>query len=384
MKRLIAVMMALLLLLTGCTLAQGEEAPMVLTAINVGKADCLLLEYDGCLYMIDTGTDDSWGRVSAALRERGVTHLDGVIVTHADGDHAGGVSALASSSIAVDVWYTSAYCEKYKESKNPVLKAAAMRGAQVVRLKSGDTLPFGSGRLTALGPMQAAEEENNDSVVLLAEGAGGFMLLAGDMEYDEEDQLLDAGLIPACTVLKVGNHGENDASSPTLIQTVRPQIAVISTSTWEEPDTPSNRVLKTLASVGAKVYITQDAPGAVQVVLRGGEASVDMLPRGQWPEAPTGLRLTGKDNKADVVSVVNDGAVAVDLSGCYLRSEKGGEIFVFPDGALIQPGQTITVTTLSSARRGDYQWLESNVWHDKKADGAKLYDAYGRELASAD
>ena len=39
------------------------------------------------------------------------------------------------------------------------------------------------------------------------------MLLAGDMEFPEEESLMAAGLIPHADVLKIGNHGEDDATS---------------------------------------------------------------------------------------------------------------------------------------------------------------------------
>lgn len=381
MKRLLMTLLAACLLLASCASAQGTAPDaMTLTAINVGKADCLLLEHGDCLYMIDTGTNQSWGAVSAALRERGVDHLTGVIVTHADGDHAGGVYALASSSITVDAWYTSAWCEKYKESKNPVLLAAAMRGAEVIRLVSGDTLPFADGTLTVLGPTEYADTENNNSVVLLAEAGGGSILLAGDMEYPEEDLLLADGLIPHCTVLKVGNHGENDATSPAFANAVRPQLAVISTNTWEEPDTPAPRVVKALTAVGAKVLVTQNAQAAVQVTVANGSAEAALLEHGVWPEAVSGVRIAAKDNGADTVTLINEGAAVADLSGWYLHSEKGNELFVFPDGAALAPGAQCVVSTLSSDAQGDYVWRQTKVWNAKKSDPAALYDAYGRVM----
>lgn len=382
LKRLLALLL-LLPLLTGCAHAE-HDTPLMLTALNVGKADCLLLESGGSLYMIDTGTVESWGAVSAFLTEHGVDHLTGVIVTHADSDHAGGAYALASSSIRVDAWYTAAWCEKFKDSKNPVRLAAGMRGETVLRLKAGDVLPLDGGRLTVLGPTEAADTENNNSVVLLAEGGGGSMLLAGDMEFPEEALLLGRGLIPRCTVLKVGNHGESDATSGELLNAVRPQIAVISTNTLAEPDTPAPRVLRALAAVNAQVVQTQQATGGVQVTIRGGQASAALFDQGDWPAAVPAVRIAAKDNDADVVTLRNDGTAPADLSGWFIRSDRGGELFVLPAGTVLAPGAQFAVTTLSSKMAGDAVWKEKNVWHDKKDDAAFLYDAYGRLMDVAD
>ncbi|MGN0747147.1 MAG: ComEC/Rec2 family competence protein, partial [Aristaeellaceae bacterium] len=225
-----AILLALLLVLTGC--AHAEDA-MTLQAVNVGKADALLLRSGEDTYLIDTGTAESWGQLSRALHSQGIDHLTGVIVTHTDSDHAGGAAALAQSSIGVGTWYASRW-STCKESKHPVVKAAAMRGQEVVWLSAGDALPLDGGTLTVIGPTaEDPDKENNNSVVLLAEKDGVRLLLAGDMEFPEEKLLLARRLIPACDVLKVGNHGEDDATSPALVEAVQPRLAVISTSTQE-------------------------------------------------------------------------------------------------------------------------------------------------------
>ena len=96
--------------------------------------------------------------------------------------------------------------------------------------------------------------------------------LEGIMEVQEEQALLQAGLIEPALVLKVGHHGEDDASSAAFIYSVKPQIAVISTSTEEEPDTPSPDVIARLWNIGAEVFVTQQATRCILVTLNGGNA----------------------------------------------------------------------------------------------------------------
>jgi hypothetical protein len=71
-------------------------------------------------------------------------------------------------------------------------------------------------------------------LVLLATGGGGTMLLTGDMEFPEEQNLLKCGLIPHVDIIKIGNHGEGDATSEALIAAANPTVAVISTNTEDE------------------------------------------------------------------------------------------------------------------------------------------------------
>lgn len=371
MKKLLLLMMSLWL----CVSCAYAEAAVTLQAVNVGKADALILRCGACTYLIDTGTRESWGSLSRALHTQGIDHLDGVILTHTDKDHGGGAWALAQSSVRIDHWYASVWYTR-KEKNHPGLNAAALRGQEVIWLQQGMTLPLDGGTMTVLGPMyEDPDKENNNSVVLLVEAGGGRMLLTGDMEFSEEKHLLAAGVIPACDVLKVGNHGESDATSQALIDAVQPKIAVISTNTAEEPDTPALRVLRLLQ--GAQVYQTQEAAAGVLVTVDGGTAQAEYLADPELPTMPQGMQIIAKGTD-DSVRLRNSGSSSIDLTDWFLYSERGGETFVFPADTVLAPGQELTVVSLSSEGSGDFTWPEKKIWHKSKEDACVLQDPYGR------
>ena len=60
-----------------------------------------------------------------------------------------------------------------------------------------------------------------------------------DMKNKEEKELVDAGNISACTLLKAGHHGDSKTLTTEFLMAARPQAAVICTSTAQEPDTPA-------------------------------------------------------------------------------------------------------------------------------------------------
>ena len=279
MKKILLTSLLVLSLLcsAGCS-EQTEEPEMSLLAINVRKADALLLRCGQSAYLIDTGIKKNSDILLDVLRKEGITKLTGVILTHTHADHTGGLKALLESEIVVENIYTSKYYVLKKEDgKHPVEKATKKTDHEINYLVSGDTLPLDGGKLTVLGPLELNEEaENNNSLVILAEGGGGSILLTGDMEFPEEDSLLKAGLIPHADVLKVGNHGEGDATSNAFVNAVQPFLAVISTNTEDEPDTPDPRVLKLLNDNKVPVLITQDAEEGVLVILRNGEITTEM------------------------------------------------------------------------------------------------------------
>ena len=379
------LMICLLLLMTLGAAALAEspyekvDKPLTLFAVNVGKGDALLLNSGAETYLIDAGLQENWGDLSRALKVLQVTRLTGVILTHTDKDHAGGLLPLATSSIEVENWYASAhYADIKKESKHPAVEAAALRGETVTFLRAGDELPLGAGRLTVVGPISASEVENCNSLVLVAEASGGKMLLVGDMEFPEEKELIAAGAIPRCDVIKIGNHGENDATSEALIRAVQPRVAVISTSTAAEPDTPSTRVLAQLYAARVALYQTQDAQSGVLVTIDQGEVTANLMDYNDFPAVNKSVVIADVDNEDDCIILRNDGKAPADVSGWYIVSEKGNQIFVLPEGTAIAPGGELTISSQSSKAKGDLTWPDKKVWHKSKEDAALLYDVYGR------
>ena len=282
-KKITALTLMLSLFL-GCCMAEvpagvpAESSELSLLAINVRKADALLLRSGESAYLIDTGSKKSADTLLSVLRAEGVTRLTGVILTHTHADHTGGLKELLASDITVENIYASAYYVLKKEDgKHPAEKAIKKTDRKVIYISAGAELPLDGGKLTVVGPLALdSEKENNNSLVLLAEGGGGSMLLTGDMEFPEEQSLLDAGVLPQVDVLKIGNHGEDDATSAALIVALQPKLAVISTNTADEPDTPSPRVLKLLSGNNIPVLVTQDTANGILVTLRDGELLTEM------------------------------------------------------------------------------------------------------------
>ena len=91
MKKVIIIILSLALSLLPLFSGLSDEAPALsLLAINVRKADALLLRCGNSAYLIDAGSKDSSETLLSVLREEGVTRLDGVILTHTHADHVGG------------------------------------------------------------------------------------------------------------------------------------------------------------------------------------------------------------------------------------------------------------------------------------------------------
>ena len=385
MKRILRVLALLLIaaLLGGCG-AEGSQDPVRLFAVNVGKGDALVLKAGDWVGLIDAGKPSAMGRVRAALRGLGVEKLNAVFLTHTDDDHAGGLDWLAQSDIPVDNWYAPAMYTGVKAKKHPMILAAALRGQAVQWLQRGDALALSGGAsLRVLAPASLFEDkDDNNSLVMMLESDQGKMLLAGDMELPEEAELLGQGDDLRCAVLKVPNHGDDDTTSAEFAKAASARVAVISTDSQEKPGTPDPGVVRRLEAAGSTVVVTQDSGMGLLVTLEDGEATVKPVDI----EAPpvSGPYIADVDPDDDTIVLGNSGSATVDLSGFYLYSDKGNELYALPEGTALSPGATLTVGTNSTDGNYDLLWDDKKVVNKKKTDTFYLYDDYGRVVDSRD
>ena len=373
-KKLFSALIAACLALCGCAAGETE-----LYAVSAGKADAILIQANGAACLIDAGYLRSRGKILFAMQQMGIDSLDAVILTHTDSDHADGLEWLAESDIPVGTWYASGYFTGVKEKKHPAVQAAKARGQEVVWLLAGDSIALGGATLNVLAPSQPADTKDNDnSLVMMLQSADGRMLLAGDMELPEEAILLNSGADLSCDVLKVANHADDDTTSEAFARAANPRLAIISTDSYEKPSTPDAAVLARLQAVGAEIAVTQDATAGLRVRLNEGALSMEKI---DLPDINTAVTIQSAVPGEDLIVLANRGSEAVDLSGWYLISSRGGEWYVLPEGASIAPGATLTIGTKSSDAPADLVWPEKKVIHKSKTDVITLYDANGATVS---
>ena len=343
--------------------------------INVGRADATLIQVDGLSYLIDTGEKSSVPALYAALEMMDVQKLKAVFLTHTHGDHIGGMEALADR-YEIGTLYSAMISEDKKDGTNKIKELAAAFSTPHIQLAAGDKVELTPEiGFDVLGPLEYNNDDDNDnSLVLKLSINGKTFLFTGDMQFAEETTLLKADVDLSADVLKVGNHGNPDATSQEFAAAVSPEIAVIPTDTSVDEDSANERVVSALK--GAEVFVTQDYPyGILLTVDAGGKIDVsDPRPEGNNAK----IQILELDKNAQTITLINNGEAA-DISGYFIFSENGSEVYVFPDGTYMQAGETISVACKGG--QGDLIWDEKKVWKTKKEDTAVLYDRFGYELS---
>ena len=349
-------------------LPQGDYALFV----NVGKADAALIRVQGLYYLVDAGTEQSAPALIGALRAMGVAHLEGMYLTHTHSDHIGGAAAVAQC-FHVEAIYAAQYSQDKKKGGNRITELAEELELPLQRLSPGES----SGPFTVLGPLVKNDADDNDNSLVLRLSTGGVtLLMTGDMQFDEEQTLLDGGADLSCDVLKVGNHGNPDATGEAFARAASPRIAVVSTDTAQDEDSDNLRVHAALS--GAGMYSTEGASIGVLVELDG-DLTVSFPTR---PASAAPLTLSPADPETQSIAVENPASRDVDASGYMLLSQKGGQLYCFPQGTILRGGSVSTVAC--EGYDGDLIWEgETEAWHRKKSDPALLYDLWGNLLGEA-
>lgn len=261
MKRLFAILLALCLLLTGCTMQQPQvtmppETSTGLTVhfIDVGQADCALVQCDGANMLIDGGNVEDSRLVVSYLLDQGVETLNYVVGTHAHEDHIGG---LAAALATIPAEYVFCPVEDYDTKCFADFKEYAyQQGLVLVRPEPGSTWQLGSAVVTMLGPVEDYDDTNNTSIVLRIDYGETSFLFTGDAETQAEQDILDAGYDVSATVLKVGHHGSNTSSCYRWLREVAPSYGVISCGVDNDYGHPHDEPLSRLRDADVELYRT--------------------------------------------------------------------------------------------------------------------------------
>ena len=216
---------------------QTQSAKLEVTTIDVGQGDSLLIvSPEGKTMLIDAGgsnfpvrTEFDFGEdvVAPYLWARGIFHLDVVALTHAHGDHIGGLARIVQDFHPAELWVG---VNPMTPAVKALYAAAAENHVAVRQHTTGEVLQWGGATVRVLSPpvdwQPKSEPSNDDSLAVLISYKNSSALLAGDVERKMER--LIAGESPRADLLKVAHHGSSSSTTPELLAAVRPRFAVIS------------------------------------------------------------------------------------------------------------------------------------------------------------
>ncbi len=238
--------------LLGTASALEPAAPRVLF-LDVGQGDATLVQGRAGSLLVDGGVaipgrfDAGERGVLPALGALGVRRLDLVVASHADLDHAGGLSAVLRALPVRRLWLPPG--GRDDPAFAALLEVASARGVAIEERAAEDPpLRIGDLRIETLWPGRASSRRsrNDSSLVLRVHVAGRAVLLPGDLEGAGERGLAAAEL--RADVLKLGHHGSRTSSSRAFLRAVSPALAIVSAPRHGRFGMPHREVVERLAA----------------------------------------------------------------------------------------------------------------------------------------
>lgn len=336
MKKILAFFLILSLVLCGCEIAAPPPNPdspatgttaavfsdsdtLTVHFIDVGQADCALIECGGDYMLIDGGNVEDGSLVVTYLEEQGVEELEYVICTHAHEDHVGGLPAVLAVYPTANVLApTKTYSSKVFDD---FMYYVDQQGLEVTIPAPGDILTLNTVTATVLGPVESYAETNDTSIVVKLEFGDTAFLFTGDMETSAENDMLDyweGRMDWNVDVLKVGHHGSSTSSSYRFVYETDPEYAIISCGKNNSYGHPHDEIVDRYQDAGVPMFRT-DELGTIIAVSDGSKITITWENQNAQP---------GNVEQADTNYIGNVNSKKFHLPTCSgLPSEQNQIIF---------------------------------------------------------
>ena len=247
-----------------------------IACLDVGQGDGIVIEIENQWnILIDGGSTNKSAlgqyQLIPYLKSRGISKLDGIYISHTDEDHISGVrqlfeyigkglTVLRVENLILPEWQNIQDNKNYQE----LIQLAEIAGTRVLTARAGDKIKYGQTRLEVLWPPEGADgAEVNEDAMVLEMTSGDFKgIFTGDIGKETEEKLLQNGVLEDVDFLKVAHHGSKYSTGEEFLETVKPELAVVSCSATNTYGHPSPDTLQRLKETGAVIKITKD-DGAV-------------------------------------------------------------------------------------------------------------------------
>jgi len=260
--KLTLVIVALAAIVIGFSSYQAAERgeAVHLWFFDIGQGDAALFDLpDQQQVLIDGGPNASIVARLGRAMPLSDKNIELIIVTHNDADHLSGILEVIKHYQVGKIWVNGAShtTQTYKK----FMELVDERNIPLETVVAGAVAEFGPLKGIAIFPLksvagQLPQSQNDFSIVTLWQYSRYSILLTGDIEVDQERELLERNLIPQTTILKIAHHGSQTSSSVEFLKAARPELAVISAGRNNRYGHPHAAVLERLAELSVPALRT--------------------------------------------------------------------------------------------------------------------------------
>lgn len=233
-----------------------KDSNLKIHYIDVGQADCILIEQNGHYMLIDGGNSDSADTIISYINNLGIKKFDYIIGTHPHEDHIGSLDDVILNFEVEKVLFP----KKISSTKTfeNFVNAVKYKNLKLTVPEVGTTYKLGDTTFKVMAPNSTDYEDiNNYSIVIKLMYENTSYIFTGDAEKLSEEEIISKFSDELkCDVLKIAHHGSSSSTSDTFLKLCRPKYAIISLGMDNSYGHPHKVVLDRLKKYGADVYRT--------------------------------------------------------------------------------------------------------------------------------
>ena len=237
--------------------------------LDVGQGDATLLVLPGNVKIItDAGPDRKIIGSLGNVLEKGDRYIDLAIISHPQLDHYNGFNYLLDN-YEFGAFIFSGRSNDAEEWKI-LIDTINAKNVPLVALGAGDRVRYKNNSIDIISPGRAllqSAELNDTGLVELVSAPPLKALLAADIGFGVEKQLVANSYQIAADILKVPHHGSKYSSGLEFIGAVQPKLAVIGVGR-NRYGHPTEEAVSRLSAYTEKIFRT-DRNGTVEVVAEG-------------------------------------------------------------------------------------------------------------------
>lgn len=249
---LVSCMAVSLLVCVGLSRLEIATDACRLTVLDVGQGQSILYHSDGRTYVVDCGGSydtDAADLAAETLLSQGITQIDGLILTHYDRDHSGGVEYLLSRVPAEMI-----FMPDYEDDTGVRSRILELYPDRTYVVSENTDLSFGN-TVISMFVSELEDSGNERSLALLLQRDNCDILITGDRSGFGERLLLKTQQIPQLDVLVAGHHGSANSTCQELLDATRPTAVAISVGA-NSYGHPAEELLQRLYETGCVVFRT--------------------------------------------------------------------------------------------------------------------------------
>ena len=264
------------LLIVGLFFLTKHPLENEITMLDVGQGESFFLrDVTGKTILIDVGgkvesnkkieawqekvvTSNAQRTLIPYLKSRGVAKIDQLILTNTDKEHIGDLLEVTKAFHVGEILVSKGSLKQ----KEFVAELQATQ-TNVRSVTVGENLLIFGSQLEVLFPRKIGDGDHEDSLVLYGKLLDKNFLFTGNMEEKGEKDLLKHYPDLKLDVLKAGQHGSKNSTTPVFLEKLKPEIILISVGKNNRTKLPHQETLTRLEGINSKVYRT-DQQGAIR------------------------------------------------------------------------------------------------------------------------